>query len=143
MGDQEHVVPVNPPNNDNNVENRDDEEAYHEAAADQDVVVYVQNQRHLDRVSRHGSSSGSGELVGFEATFTEAEVLEKISALKEKLKIRASSVTKPNEFDESTTDIKQFVEHFDSYREVIGLLKTDAYAAFLSYLAWERNTETN
>ena len=142
MGDQEHVVPVNA--RPNNVENRDDEEADQEAAADQDVVVYVQNQRHLNRVSRHGSSSGSGELVGFEATFTEAEVLEKISALKEKLKIRASSVTKPNEFDESiTTDIKQFVEHFDSYREVIGLLKTDAYAAFLSYLAWERNTETN
>ena len=134
MGDQEHVVPVNPPNNDNNVENRDDEEADQEAAADQDVVVDVQNQGHLDRTSQHGSSSGSGELVGFEATFTEAEVLEKISALKEKLKIRASSVRKPNEFDESTTDIKQFVEHFDNYREVIGLQKIDAYAAFLSYL---------
>ena len=62
MGDQEHIVPANQPNNNNNVENRDDEEADNEAAADQNVD---QNQGHLDwdRVSRHGSSSGSGELV--------------------------------------------------------------------------------
>ena len=55
-----------------------------------------------------------------ELTFTEDEVIKKISDLKDQLKIRASSVRKPNVFDEKTTDIKTFVADFDNYRRVLG-----------------------
>lgn len=86
-------------------------------------------------ISNQGSSlSGMAAVETLEASYTETEVLKKISDLKDKLKIRASSVRKPSQFDEQTMNIREFVESFDNYREVIGLQKTDAYAAFLSYL---------
>lgn len=69
-----------------------------------------------------------------ELTFTEDEVIKKISDLKDQLKIRASSVRKPNMFDEKTTDIKTFVADFDNYRRVLGLEKKDTYDTFISYL---------
>ena len=80
------------------------------------------------------STQTSHEYDNIEVTFTEKEVLKKISDLKDKLKIRAASVRKPTQFDDQKTDIKDFVADFDNYRDVIGLQKMDCYATFLSYL---------
>ena len=98
--------------------------------ADQDASL----NRHSEEGSSSRNQTTSQTQFELEATFTEREVLKKISDLKDKLKIRAASVRKPTQFDEQKSDIIDFIEDFDNYREIIGLQKVDSYAAFLSYL---------
>jgi len=104
---------------------------------DQLVVANAleQENRHRgEHLSAGSSTQTTQDYDNIEVTFTEKEVLRKISDLKDKLKIRAASVRKPTQFDEQKTDIKDFVADFDNYSDVIGLQKTDCYATFLSYL---------